>query len=40
MDAEAIAQKLNIQKKSVHRLKLRVKNRLAIEVNRLKMELG
>jgi len=40
MDAEAIAQKLNIKKKSVHRLKLRVKNRLAIEVNRLKMELG
>ncbi len=38
-DAETIAEKLNIQKKSVNRLKLRVKNRLTTEVDRLKREL-
>jgi RNA polymerase sigma factor (sigma-70 family) len=39
MDAETIAAKLNIQKKSVSRLQLRVKNRLTAEVHRLKADL-
>ena len=39
VDTETIAKELNIQKKSVARLKLRVKNRLTIEIDRLKTEL-